>query len=137
MGLLYQEKQSLIIKMVLVSKEDRRKLFNYLLREGVIVVKKDAYMPKHQNVPVANLHAMMVVKSLKSHGCLNEVYNWGRSYYFLTNKGVAYLIKELDLPVDKNIVPLTHNRKRVKQVAAPEKEGKEEAAAEEETPKDE
>ena len=123
--------------MVLVSKEDRRKLFNYLLREGVIVVKKDAYMPKHQNVDVANLHAMMVVKSLKSHGCLNEVYNWGWSYYFLTNKGVAHLIKELDLPVDKNIVPLTHNRKRVKQVAAPEKEGKEEAAAEEETPKDE
>ena len=122
--------------MVLVSKEDRRKLFNYLLREGVIVVKKDAYMPKHQNVDVANLHAMMVVKSLKSHGCLNEVYNWGWSYYFLTNKGVAHLIKELDLPVDKNIVPLTHNRKRVKQVAAPEKEGKEEAA-EEETPKDE
>ena len=125
--------------MVLVTKEDRRLIFNYLLREGVIVVKKDAYMPQHQNVAVANLHAMMIVKSLKSQGCLNEVYNWGWSYYFLTNKGVAHLIKELDLPVDKNIVPLTHNRKRVKQAAAPEKEGKEgeEVAGEEETPKDE
>ena len=121
--------------MVLVTKEDRRLIFNYLLREGVIVVKKDAYMPQHQNVAVANLHAMMIVKSLKSQGCLNEVYNWGWSYYFLTNKGVAHLIKELDLPVDKNIVPLTHNRKRVKQVAAaPEKEGKEEEVVEEETP---
>ena len=124
--------------MVLVTKEDRRLLFNYLLREGVIVVKKDAYLPQHQNVPVANLHAMMVVKSLKSQGCLNEVYNWGWSYYFLTNKGVAHLIKELDLPVDKNIVPLTHNRKRVKpSAAAPEKEGKEDPAEDGETPKDE
>ena len=112
--------------MVLISKEDRRLIFSYLLREGVIVVKKDAYIPQHQNVPVANINAMMIVKSLKSKGCLNEVYNWGWSYYFLTNKGVAHLIKELDLPIDKNIVPLTYNRKRVKQVAtAPEKEGKE------------
>merc|ERR1712078_411802 len=128
-----------IINMVLVTKEDRRLLFNYLLREGVIVVKKDAYMPQHQNVPVANLHAMMVVKSLKSQGCLNEVYNWGWNYYFLTNKGVAFLIKELDLPVDKNIVPLPHNRKRVKAAAdVPEKEGKEETPGDDaETPKDE
>ena len=123
--------------MVLVSKEERRVLFTYLLKEGVIVVKKDAYLPLHQNVTtVANLHVMMVVKSLKSQGCLNEVYNWGWSYYFLTNKGVSFLIKELGLPADKNIVPLTHARKRVKIQGVPEgqegKEGKE--GAEEETP---
>ena len=33
--------------MVLVAKENRRAVFEYLLREGVIVVKKDAYMPAH------------------------------------------------------------------------------------------
>ena len=34
--------------MVLVSKEDRRVMFQYLLKEGVVVVKKDAYLPQHQ-----------------------------------------------------------------------------------------
>jgi small subunit ribosomal protein S10e len=53
--------------MVLVSKENKRKIFEYLLKEGVIVVKKDAYLPKHQHIPdVPNLQVMMIVKSLKS-----------------------------------------------------------------------
>ena len=119
--------------MVLVSKEERRAIHQYLLKEGVIVVKKDAYLPQHQSVEVPNLHVMMMVKSLKSLGCLNEVYNWGWSYYFLTNKGVSFLIKELGLPVDSKIVPATHAKKRVKVVAAA-KEGKEGEEGEEETP---
>ena len=121
--------------MVLVTRENRRALFTYLLREGVIVVKKDAYLPKHQQVDVPNLHAMMVVKSLKSRGCLQEVYNWGWAYYFLTNQGIEYLIKELGLPADSKIVPATHTKKRVKAVtaAADEKEGKEEEVVEETT----
>ena len=53
--------------MVLVSKENKRKIYEYLLKEGVIVVKKDAYLPKHQHLTdVPNLHVMMIVKSLKS-----------------------------------------------------------------------
>ncbi len=36
--------------MVLVSKENKRKIFEYLLAEGVLVVKKDSYLPKHQNL---------------------------------------------------------------------------------------
>ena len=36
--------------MVLVAKENRRAVFEYLLREGVIVVKKDAYQPAHQTL---------------------------------------------------------------------------------------
>ena len=82
--------------MVLVPRESKRKIFQFLLREGVIVVKKDAYLPKHQQLTdVANLHVMMVVKSLKSKGFLQEVYNWKWGYYFITNKGVAYLAKQL------------------------------------------
>ena len=78
----------------------------------------------------------MIVKSLKSRGYLNEVYNWGWSYYFLTNAGVKFLIQELGLPADSKIVPATHTKKRTKviEVDAPEgatkggndeKEGKE------------
>ena len=99
--------------MVLVSRENRRTAFEYILREGVIVVKKDAYLPQHQQVTsVSNLHMMMIVKSLKSRGYLNEVYTWGWSYYFLTNAGVKFLIQELGLPADSKIVPNTHTMKR-------------------------
>ena len=63
--------------MVLVSKENKRKIYEYLLKEGVIVVKKDSYLPKHQHLTdVSNLEVMMVVKSLKSKGFLNDVFNW-------------------------------------------------------------
>eukprot|EP00350_Pseudokeronopsis_sp_OXSARD2_P001811 CAMPEP_0170545646 /NCGR_PEP_ID=MMETSP0211-20121228/4008_1 /TAXON_ID=311385 /ORGANISM="Pseudokeronopsis sp., Strain OXSARD2" /LENGTH=119 /DNA_ID=CAMNT_0010849657 /DNA_START=26 /DNA_END=385 /DNA_ORIENTATION=+ len=97
--------------MVLVPKQSKRKIYQYLLQEGVIVVKKDAYLPKHQQLTdVANLHVMMAVKSLKSKGYLQEVFNWQWGYFFITNKGVAYLAKELNLPSD--IVPSTFKKKK-------------------------
>ena len=100
--------------MVLIAREDRRAVFEYLLREGVIVVKKDAYLPAHQHcTTVTNLKVMMIVKSLKSKGCLNEVYTWGWMYMFLTNEGLQYLIKELGLPADSKILPATHQKKRL------------------------
>jgi small subunit ribosomal protein S10e len=97
-------------KMVLVSKENKRKIYEYLLNEGVIVVKKDSYLPKHQQLDVPNLHVQMIVKSLKSKGFLQEVFSWQWAYYTITNKGVAYLVKELALPAD--IVPATFKKKR-------------------------
>jgi len=123
--------------MVLVTREDRRTTFEYILREGVVVVKKDAYLPHHGQIStVANLHIMMIVKSLKSKGYLNEVYTWGWNYYFLTNAGVKYLIQELGLPADSKIVPNTHTKKRQTVVAAetPAKGGDDEEKV---TPKEE
>ena len=112
--------------MVLVSRDNRRTIFTYLLREGVIVVKKDAYLPAHQQITsVPNLHVMMVTKSLKSRGYLSEIYNWGWKYYFLTNEGVQYMIKELGLPPTANILPATHPKKKTVTKSAPTKEGKE------------
>ena len=123
--------------MVLVSRENRRTTFEYILREGVIVVKKDAYLPTHGQVStVPNLHIMMIVKSLKSRGYLNEVYTWGWNYYFLTNAGVKYLIQELGLPADSKIVPNTHTRKRQVAIAS-ETPAKGEDAEEKATPKEE
>ena len=108
--------------MVIVAREDRRAIFEYLLKEGVIVVKKDAYLPAHQHVStVPNLHVMMVTKSLKSRGCINEVYTWGWHYYFLTKEGLAYLLKELGLE-DSKILPATYAKKIRKAIDAPEGE---------------
>ena len=102
--------------MVLVSKENKKKIYKYLLQEGVIVVKKDSYLPKHQHLQdIPNLHVMMIVKSLKSKGYLNDVFCWQWCYYYITNKGVAFLAKELSLPSD--IVPATFKKKKV--AAAP------------------
>merc|ERR1719386_673710 len=118
--------------MVLVSREQRRAIFTYLLKEGVIVVKKDAYLPFHQHITnVPNLQVMMVVKSLKSKGCLNQAYNWGWSYYFLTSQGVMHLISELGLPSDSKILPATYTKKgKVKATAPADGKGKAEDAEE-------
>ena len=38
---------------------------------------------------------MMIVKSLKSRGFVQEVFCWQWAYYTVTNKGVQFLVKEL------------------------------------------
>ena len=81
--------------MVLVSKSEKRAIYAYLLKEGVIVVRKDSYLPCHQHIDVPNLKVMMIVKSLKSQGFLQDVFNWQWCYYTVTNKGVAFLVKAL------------------------------------------
>ena len=109
--------------MVLVSKENKRKIYEYLLSEGVIVVKKDSYLPKHQQLDVPNLHVQMIVKSLKSKGFLQEVFSWQWAYYTITNKGVQYLVKELGVPAE--IVPSTFKKKRTATAGAPRVKGDE------------
>ncbi len=123
--------------MVLVSKENKRKIYEYLLAEGVIVVKKDSYLPKHQQLTsVPNLHVQMIVKSLKSKGFLQEVFSWQWAYYTITNKGVSFLVKELGLPGD--IVPSTFKKKRTATAGGPRvkgDEGEDEKPAADETAK--
>ena len=47
--------------MVLIMKNQRRSVYEYLMLEGVLVVKKDAYLPKHQHITeVPNLVVMML-----------------------------------------------------------------------------
>ena len=38
---------------------------------------------------------MMIVKSLKSKGLVQDVFCWQWAYYTITNKGVQFLVKEL------------------------------------------
>ena len=115
--------------MVIVMKAEKKAIFTYLLREGVITVRKDSYLPKHQHLTqVANLKVQMIVKSLKSRGFLNEVFSWNWSYYTLTNAGVAFLVKELGVSAD--VVPATYKKKRVIAQPKVEDEGEEKPAAE-------
>jgi len=95
--------------MVLVSRAEKRAIHAYLLREGVIVVRKDSYLPQHQHIEnVSNLKVQMIVKSLKSQDYLQEIYNWQWSYYLVTNRGVTFLAKALgkSLPINPPNQPL-------------------------------
>ena len=86
------------ITMVLISKQNRKKLYTHLFNEGVMVVKHDPNKEKHDEVDIPNLHAMMLLRSLASRNYLTEVYNWRWHYYFLTNEGIEFLRAELHLP---------------------------------------
>ena len=114
--------------MVLISKEHRRAVYEYLIGEGVIVIKKDAYLPRHQHVTsVPNIVVMMVVKSLKSRRYVNSIFNWQWSYYMLNDAGVKYICEFLGLPED--VVPATYKKVKMARATADDdkKEGVEEA----------
>ena len=113
--------------MVIVSKAEKKAIFTYLLREGVITVRKDSYLPKHQHLDVSNLKVQMIVKSLKSRGFVNEVFSWNWSYYTLTNAGVAFLVKQLGVSAD--VVPATYKKKRAIVAPKVEDEGDEKTPA--------
>lgn len=40
---------------MLIPKENRRKIYEYLFQEGTLVAKKDFNAPKHQDIDVLNL----------------------------------------------------------------------------------
>ena len=118
--------------MVLITKQQRRAVYEYVMAEGVLVVKKDAYLPEHQHIAgVPNLIVMMLAKSLKSQGFVDEVFSWQWSYYFLSAEGVKFLVEKLGLPED--VVPATYKKTKMNKTAG-EKEGKE-GAEDEEKPK--
>ena len=119
--------------MVLISKAHRRAVLEYLIAEGVIVVKKDAYLPKHQHITsVPNIVVMMIVKSLKSRRYLNGIFSWQWSYYMLNDAGVKYICEFLGLPED--VVPTTYKKVKMARANADEnkKEGIEEPTKEKE-----
>ena len=120
--------------MVLVSKAEKRSIYTYLLREGVIVVRKDSYLPRHQNITeVPNLKVQMIVKSLKSQGYLQDIFNWQWCYFTVTNKGVNFLTKALG--VSGEVVPATYKKKRgATDMDAPKVEGEETEKPAAETP---
>ncbi|PJF17674.1 hypothetical protein PSACC_02525 [Paramicrosporidium saccamoebae] len=91
--------------MMIVPKSDIKTIYTYLLTEGVMVVKKDVRLPKHADIPVANLHAMSVLKSLKSRGFVTEEFSWQHHYYYLNDEGIMYLRGYLHMP--ESVVPAT------------------------------
>ncbi|WPH03463.1 40S ribosomal protein S10-B [Acrodontium crateriforme] len=91
---------------MLIPKADRKKIHEYLFREGVAVAKKDYNLPKHPEIDTKNLFVVKACQSLTSRGYLKTQFSWQYYYYTLTPEGLDYLREWLHLPAE--IVPQTH-----------------------------
>ncbi|KAI9892948.1 MAG: hypothetical protein M1814_000832 [Vezdaea aestivalis] len=89
-----------------MPKADRKKIHEYLFREGVLVAKKDFTLPKHGEIDTKNLYVVKACQSLTSRGYLKTQFSWQWYYYTLTPEGLDYLREWLHLPAE--IVPATH-----------------------------
>merc|ERR1719373_1344336 len=97
--------------MVLISKKNRRAILEHIFKEGVIVVKHEPRASRHNELEdIPNLEVMMVTRSLASRAYLDEKFNWGWHYYFLTNEGIDYLREVLHLPAQ--VFPSTLTKQR-------------------------
>ncbi|KAK5053264.1 hypothetical protein LTR84_002238 [Exophiala bonariae] len=92
--------------MWLIPKADRKKIHEYLFKEGVLVAKKDYNLPKHGDIDTKNLFVIKALQSLTSRGYVKTQFSWQYYYYTLTPEGLDYLREWLHLPAE--IVPATH-----------------------------
>ena len=83
---------------MIIPKANIKLIYQHVLNEGVLVVKKDVRAPRHEEIPVPNLQVMKCLQSLKSRGYVTEEFNWQYHYFFLTDDGIAYLRQYLHLP---------------------------------------
>ncbi|KAI9697255.1 MAG: hypothetical protein M1836_004819 [Candelina mexicana] len=90
----------------LIPKADRKKIHEYLFREGVLVAKKDFNLPKHNEIDTKNLYVIKACQSLTSRGYVKTQFSWQWYYYTLTPEGLDFLREWLHLPAE--IVPATH-----------------------------
>ncbi|KAG2176279.1 hypothetical protein INT43_005513 [Umbelopsis isabellina] len=100
---------------MLITKENRKAIYEALFKDGVLVAPKDYNLPKHQDIDVPNLQVIKAMQSLTSRGYVKTQFSWQYYYYSLTNEGIDYLREFLHLPTE--IVPAT--LKRAARPAAP------------------
>jgi small subunit ribosomal protein S10e len=67
---------SVLILSRLIPKADRKKIHEYLFREGVLVAKKDYNLPKHNDIDTKNLYVVKACQSLTSRGYVKTQFSW-------------------------------------------------------------
>ncbi|KAK4685743.1 small subunit ribosomal protein S10e, partial [Tremellales sp. Uapishka_1] len=94
---------------MLITKQNRRTIYENLFKEGVLVAPKDFNRPAHPDIPsVRNLEVIKSMQSLTSKGFVKTQFSWQYYYYTLTDEGLTYLREWLHLPSE--IVPITHTK---------------------------
>lgn len=67
---------------MLMPKQSRVTIYEYLFKEGVMVAKKDFHAPKHPELEqIPNLHVIKAMQSLKSRGYVKEQFAWRHFYW--------------------------------------------------------
>ncbi|GMG40253.1 unnamed protein product [Ambrosiozyma monospora] len=89
---------------MLIPKDDRKKIHQYLFQEGVLVAKKD-FEIQHDEIDTKNLYVIKAMQSLTSKGYVKTQFSWQYYYYTLTDEGLEYLREYLNIP--EGIVPKT------------------------------
>ncbi|ODV84233.1 hypothetical protein CANARDRAFT_29386 [[Candida] arabinofermentans NRRL YB-2248] len=89
---------------MLIPKEDRNKIYQYLFKEGVLVAMKN-FEVQHEEIDTKNLFVIKAMQSLTSKGFVKTQFSWQSYYYTLTDEGLEYLREYLNLP--EGIVPKT------------------------------
>ena len=56
---------------MLIPKKNRYLIYEYLMKEGVMVAKKDFFAPRHPDIDVPNLQ---VIKALTVHTSIFDVF---------------------------------------------------------------
>jgi len=93
---------------MIITKKNRKLIYENLFKEGVMVAKKDYVAPKHDELEVPNLEVIKAMQSLTSRGYVKTQFSWQHYYYSLTPEGLDYLRDWLHLPAE--IVPATHKK---------------------------
>ncbi|KAG2221080.1 hypothetical protein INT45_009738 [Circinella minor] len=90
---------------MLVSKQNRKTIYETLFKDGAVVAAKDYNLAKHPDIDVPNLEVIKMMQSLTSKGFVKTQFSWQYYYYTLTDEGIDYLREYLHLP--QEIVPAT------------------------------
>ncbi|KAG5439619.1 hypothetical protein PCANB_002196 [Pneumocystis canis] len=101
---------------MLIPKDNRKKIYQLLFKDGTLVAKKDFNAPNSlelQDIP--NLHVIKACQSLTSKGYVKTQFSWQYYYYTLTNEGIDYLREWLHLP--NEAIPNTYKRQARPQIA--------------------
>jgi len=93
-------------RLMLVSTPNRRDIYARLFSDGVLVARKDFASPEHMELKhIKNIEVIKTCQSLRSRGFVREQFSWQHYYFFLTDEGIEYLRKWLNVPSD--VVPKT------------------------------
>merc|ERR1712045_435205 len=63
------------------------------------------------DVSTRNLFVIKLMASLKSRGFVKEQFNWQHYYWFITDEGIEYLRKYLNIPAE--VLPKTYKQPKV------------------------
>lgn len=95
---------------MLMPKQNRVAIYEYLFKEGVMVAKKDYHAPKHPDLEkIPNLQVIKAMQSLKSRGYVKEQFAWRHFYWYVLILFMIYLEKYFTCQNTTSTVCVTFN----------------------------